>query len=241
MVVEYIRYRIPESRAAAFEAAYTLAQAQLRLSPDCRGFELSRCEEEPEWYMLRIDWESTERHLEGFRKGPLFSAFLAHVRPFIDCVEEMRHYQPTAVRSSTSVYDAAGGAPAFRALAEGMHHALQEDALLGPMFARVAPEHVPHLAKWLGEVFGGPAAYTEELGDLSLILARHANLDITEPQRARFAEIGAEVAATVWPDRPDVVQTVSAYLDWGTGVAVENSRPGHVPDPAAGVPTWGWS
>ena len=65
-------------------------------------------------------------------------------------------------------------------------------------------------------------------------------LAIPEAMRARFVAVAREAAAAVWPDRPDVVEAVGAYMAWGSGVAVENSRVGHVPDPAAGVPVWGW-
>lgn len=166
--------------------------------------------------------------------------FLEHIRAFIGDIEEMRHYTSAGVSSEISIYEAAGGLPAFEALAERMHEAMAADDLLGDWFSRAAPEHVPHLAKWLAQVFGGPSAYTDELGDIALILEKHAGLDIPEPKRARFEAIGAASAQAQWPDRPDVADAVARYVAWGTTVAVENSRPDHVPDPTAGVPVWGW-
>ena len=102
MTIEYIRYTIPEDRAEAFEAAYRVAQAHLKDAPECLGFELSRCEEAPTSYILRIRWTSTEAHLEGFRKGPHFRPFLGHIRPFIADIAEMRHYTPLDVCWSRS-------------------------------------------------------------------------------------------------------------------------------------------
>ena len=46
MIVEYLRYTIPEERADAFEAAYATAAASLHGSPHCLGYELARCGEE---------------------------------------------------------------------------------------------------------------------------------------------------------------------------------------------------
>ncbi|MEU9123013.1 antibiotic biosynthesis monooxygenase family protein [Streptomyces sp. NPDC048506] len=101
MTVEYIRYTLTDpERRAAFERAYTAAAAQLDAAPECLGYDLAQGVEEPEHYILRIEWTSVEDHLKGFRGGPHFPAFLDHVRPYIDDIEEMKHYAPTAVRSA---------------------------------------------------------------------------------------------------------------------------------------------
>lgn len=93
MVIEYIRYRIPEQQASAFLQAYRQAQYALQASPHCLNYELSRCLEEPERYVLRIEWDSVEGHLQGFRRSEAFRAFLSHVRPFVAQIEEMQHYE----------------------------------------------------------------------------------------------------------------------------------------------------
>lgn len=97
MTVEYVRYSIPRERSEGFESAYTAAQAALDAAPECREYELSRCMEDPSSYVLRIEWESVEAHLEGFRRGAQFPAFFAAVKPFVADIVEMRHYAPTAV------------------------------------------------------------------------------------------------------------------------------------------------
>lgn len=99
MIVEYIRYTIPPERRDAFEAGYGGAQAVLAASPHCLGWELCRCRDEPSSYILRIEWDSAEGHMQGFRKSPEFPAFFAAVRPFYNDIQEMRHYELTAVRS----------------------------------------------------------------------------------------------------------------------------------------------
>lgn len=94
---------------------------------------------------------------------------------------------------------------------------------------------------WLCEVFGGPKLYSETLGDIGPILGRHANLDITDAQRGAFvacakSAVEALVPATQQPAREAILR----YVEWGARVAVENSKPTHLPDPAAGVPRWDW-
>lgn len=103
MIVEYIRYHIDDVRQKAFEDSYAKAQASLQSSPHCLGWELSRCSEDPSQYILRIEWDSAEGHLQGFRRGPDFPPFFAAIRPFFDDIEEMRHYEVTDVKGEKSV------------------------------------------------------------------------------------------------------------------------------------------
>jgi quinol monooxygenase YgiN len=99
MVIEYVRYTIPADKADEFVAAYATAGEALRKSSHCLGFELSRCMEEPTSFILRIEWDSVEGHMEGFRKSPEFRAFFASVRPFVGQIEEMRHYDRIPIQS----------------------------------------------------------------------------------------------------------------------------------------------
>jgi quinol monooxygenase YgiN len=99
MVIEYVRYAIPADKADEFVAAYATAGEALRKSSHCLGFELSRCMEEPTSFILRIEWDSVEGHMEGFRKSPEFRAFFASVRPFVGQLEEMRHYNRIPIQS----------------------------------------------------------------------------------------------------------------------------------------------
>jgi quinol monooxygenase YgiN len=95
MIVEYVRYETLE--ADAFLKAYNEARTALDASPNCLAYELSRCTEEPSSFVLRIEWDSLEGHMKGFRGGPHFAGFLAAVRPHISEIREMRHYELTSV------------------------------------------------------------------------------------------------------------------------------------------------
>jgi len=104
MIIEYTRYRIGPDRRAAFEQAYGAAERYLKASPHCLGYELSHCTEEPERYVLRIEWVSLEDHLQRFRHEAGFSEFFSLVRPFVSDIEEMQHYRATEIAGP-------GGAP----------------------------------------------------------------------------------------------------------------------------------
>jgi quinol monooxygenase YgiN len=104
MIVEYIRYKLNklaeearENVSSNFEAAYRAASSSLDASPHCLGYELSRCVEEQDRYILRIEWDSLEGHLTGFRRAPEFATFLAAIKPYISQIEEMKHYALTSL------------------------------------------------------------------------------------------------------------------------------------------------
>src|SRR3954453_16680206 len=102
VIVEYIRYRIAETgRRVDFEKAYAAAAEQLDLAPQCLGYELSHGIEEPDRYILRIEWTSVEDHEQGFGGGPKFPPFPAAIRPYIGDIEEMKHYASTSAVSVT--------------------------------------------------------------------------------------------------------------------------------------------
>ena len=98
MTVEYIRYQMKEHTPDELIEAYSAATEHLRAAPQCLGYDLTRCVEEPLSLILRIHWTSTADHLEGFRRGPHFPPFLALIRPFIGEITEMRHYEQVNVQ-----------------------------------------------------------------------------------------------------------------------------------------------
>ena len=93
MIVEYTRYKIDEERRSVFERAYAKAGEALKASTHCLGYELSHCTEDPNYYTLRIEWDSEEGHIKGFRTSPEFKSVFALVQPYVKDIEEMRHYQ----------------------------------------------------------------------------------------------------------------------------------------------------
>ena len=99
MVVEYVRYVIPEQQRQQFEEAYAEATAVLDASEHCLAYELTRCVEQPGHYVLRIEWDSIEGHEQGFRTSAGFQTFFRLVAPYFDGIQEMRHYERTAVVS----------------------------------------------------------------------------------------------------------------------------------------------
>ncbi|MFI7273766.1 group II truncated hemoglobin [Streptomyces sp. NPDC049879] len=250
MTVEYIRYRIADpERRAAFEASYATAAAQLDAAPQCLAYELSHGVEEPDRYILRIEWTSVPDHEQGFRGGPHFPPFLAAIRGWIGDIEEMKHYERTAVVSSpgtaarpATLYEAVGGTDVLRRLSDTFYEGVLADPLLAPVFADFTRAHVEHVAVWLAEVFGGPADFTADLGGHQSLLRSHLGLSITEEQRVRWMELMAGAVAKELPDDAVLRRRVLEYFDWGTRIARDVSADPVGTDLGEPGPTprWGW-
>ncbi|MGI8780759.1 MAG: group II truncated hemoglobin [Solirubrobacteraceae bacterium] len=146
----------------------------------------------------------------------------------------MEHAVPT-------LYDWAGGEPALLRLTEVFYERVRADPLLAPVFAQMPHDHPQHVATWLGEVFGGPARYTDEHGGYPHMLAKHRDRALTERQRLRWVQLICAAADEAGlPSDPEFRSAFVAYVEWGTRLAVTNSQPGAEPPPAAPVPRWGW-
>ncbi|WP_353944421.1 antibiotic biosynthesis monooxygenase [Streptomyces sp. HUAS MG91] len=213
--VEYIRYRIPEARSAEFLSAYTRASRLLAASPHCVAYELDRCEEDFEHYVLRIVWTSTADHVEGFRTSELFPDFLAEIRPYVGNIDEMRHYKPTTVRGKGSaeptLYERAGGAEGLARLVSAFHARAVRDELLGPLVAELPDEYADHVALWLAEMFGGPGPSGQ-----SRMVAWHAGREISAVQWRRWVNLMHDAADEAGlPSSPAFRSAFAGCLEWG--------------------------
>jgi len=141
-----------------------------------------------------------------------------------------------------SLYDWAGGRPALLRMINAFYDRVERDDLLCPLFpGGVGVDHREHVATWWSEVFGGPSAYTDQLGGYESMLAHHRGLNITPAQRFRFASLmslAADDAAL--PDDPEFRAALVSYLEWGTRIAMANSQIDAEVVAHAPVPHWGW-
>ena len=97
MTIEYIRYKVTLEQREQFIQSYKNASEQLDASEFCKAYELTECEEEAGQFIVRIEWTSSDEHINGFRKSKIFPTFFANVKPFFDNIQEMRHYKLTEV------------------------------------------------------------------------------------------------------------------------------------------------
>jgi heme-degrading monooxygenase HmoA len=92
-VIEYIRYEFTPDGTDDFEAAYRAVGRFLSGSPHCRSWELARGVEEAGRFVVRIEWDSIEGHVQGFRGSPEFAQFFGTLSAFAGQRLEMGHYR----------------------------------------------------------------------------------------------------------------------------------------------------
>ncbi|MDQ1417544.1 MAG: hemoglobin, partial [Acidimicrobiaceae bacterium] len=141
-----------------------------------------------------------------------------------------------------TLYEWAGGRDAFDRMINAFYDRVEQDDLLSAFFpGGVHEEHRRNVAAWWSEVFGGPPAYTEQLGGYERMLNKHQQLGITDEQRFRFASLMSRAADdSGMPSDPEFRSALMAYLEWGTRLALGNSQPGANVVGHAPVPKWGW-
>lgn len=140
-----------------------------------------------------------------------------------------------------TLYDWCGGSAALHRLTQVFYDRVLADPVLEPVFRHMGPDHRDHVARWLGEVFGGPADYTDQLGGYPAMLRHHVGLEITEEQRSRWAALVAASADDAGlPADPEFRSAFVAYVEWGTRIAMANSGTGATPPTDLPAPRWGW-
>jgi hemoglobin len=144
--------------------------------------------------------------------------------------------------SSPTLYEWLGGAPALDKLFDVFYTHVRVDPLLAPVFRDMPADHPRHVAAWVGEVFGGPAAYSTTRGGHDHMVSRHLGRGITEEQRRRWVELLLSTADEVGlPDDPEFRASLVGYLEWGSRLAVMFSAPDASAPADEPMPTWGWA
>jgi hemoglobin len=142
-----------------------------------------------------------------------------------------------------SMFEFAGGEPAFLTLAAATHErCLQDPELNHPFSHGLNPQHLEHLAAYWAEVFGGPARYSESFGGHSGMLEIHAREGTGDDFGPRFVACfmqGADDAGL--PDDPDFRAQLRAYMEFSTEEVVSYAPADAQVQPGLPIPRWGWN
>jgi CDGSH-type Zn-finger protein/truncated hemoglobin YjbI len=145
--------------------------------------------------------------------------------------------------TTPSLFEWCGGLPALERMTRLFYEKhVPEDPLLAPLFANMAPDHPQRVARWLGEVFGGPKLYSENYGGYDRMISQHLGKGLTEEKRGRWVELicrSAEEAGL--PSDPEFQAAFRSYIEWGSRLALENSQAGAEPPPHMPMPRWWWA
>ena len=142
-----------------------------------------------------------------------------------------------------SIFEVAGGQPAFLALAQAWHLRCLADPVVSHAFVHPGehPDHVARLAAYWAQALGGPATYNETMGDHSFVLRLHSgngeHPEMDERAQACFAQ--ALDDAGLPPDER-LRSALRGYFRWATtAMAAYPESPEGVPSDLP-LPRWSW-
>ena len=91
MITERAFFTIKPGEEEQFEAAVKEAKQFPESIPGFISFELHRGIESPSVYLLLIEWESVEAHMDGFRGSPKFAEWRGLIGPYFAADVDMEH------------------------------------------------------------------------------------------------------------------------------------------------------
>jgi hemoglobin len=153
----------------------------------------------------------------------------------------MRMWGDTPV-SRPSMFEFAGGWPAFLALAAAHHQRCLDDPVLNHPFSHPGhPQHVERLAGYWAEVFGGPSRYSAVSAGHSAMLRIHAGMDAESDLGHRFVECFVQAADDVpLPDDPEFRRELRNYMEWAVKEVDRFNPGGSVVPTGLAMPHWSW-
>jgi len=99
MVLEVALIDVLPSREDDFAAAYSLAHPVLANTPGCRSVRMTRGIESPSRFVLLVEWDSIEAHVDNFRATERFGHWRGLIGPYFAAPPVVEHF--------TDVYAAA--------------------------------------------------------------------------------------------------------------------------------------
>ena len=149
---------------------------------------------------------------------------------------------PDAEHTPT-MFEWAGGLTALTRMTRIFYEKyVPQDPMLAPLFADMSADHPERVAAWLGEVFGGPPAYSERYGGYPRMVSQHVGKRITEDWRGRWVRLLLQAAREAGlPNDPEFRSAFQSYLEWGSRLAVENSQTAARPPEHMPMPRWDWN
>jgi hemoglobin len=140
-----------------------------------------------------------------------------------------------------SVYDAAGGDPGLRRLAQAWHERVLADPVVSHAFQHgYHPDHTDRLAAYWGEALGGPPRYTQTIASESAVVALHSgegdHAEMDERAIACFATALSDAGLDAEPLR----STLLAYFTWATHELARYPESADDVPEGLPLPRWSW-
>ena len=140
------------------------------------------------------------------------------------------------------IYDAVGGIAGLTDLARAWHKRCLADPVVSHAFSHgFHPNHAERLAAYWSEALGGPAIYTESIGDESSVVKLHSGNGVHTELDERAIDCFAQALDDIHlSDDAELRKTMMEYFRWATRSMTKYSESAeHVP-PNLPLPKWTW-
>lgn len=92
MVLEVALINVVAGQDEEFTRAYTQAREVLAGTPGCRSVRMTRGVESPSKFVLLVEWDSVDAHLDNFRATDRFTAWRNAIGPYFDGAPLVEHF-----------------------------------------------------------------------------------------------------------------------------------------------------
>ncbi|MER7005750.1 antibiotic biosynthesis monooxygenase [Dactylosporangium sp. NPDC000555] len=92
MVLEVALIDVQEGREDEFAAAYRKAYEVLASTPGLRSVRMTRGIESASRFVLLVEWDSVEAHLDNFRATERFTQWRGLIGPYFDGAPRVEHF-----------------------------------------------------------------------------------------------------------------------------------------------------
>ena len=93
MILEVAMLDVKPGETAEFEAAFNNAQKIISSMNGYSSHQLQRCLENPNRYILLVNWQTLEDHTIGFRESDEYQEWRAMLHHFYDPFPTVEHYE----------------------------------------------------------------------------------------------------------------------------------------------------
>jgi heme-degrading monooxygenase HmoA len=92
MVLEVALIDVQEGREAEFTEAYAKAYPLVATTPGCRSVRMTQGVETPTRFVLLVEWDSVDAHLDNFRATERFTRWRGLIGPYFDAAPRVEHF-----------------------------------------------------------------------------------------------------------------------------------------------------
>jgi quinol monooxygenase YgiN len=92
MVLEIAEFTAIDGKADEFATGASRGVEVIRRAEGCHSAQVSQSVEDPQQFVLLIQWHRIENHLDTFRNGPLFSEYRSHIAGLFVDQPRVRHF-----------------------------------------------------------------------------------------------------------------------------------------------------